>query len=262
MSKGALLFAFNTADTDYVKMAEIAAKRINYFLNIPCSLVTDNPITNATFDKIIYLASDSSNTKGSKVWLNKGRYNAFDLSPYDETLLIDTDYVVNSPQLSYVFDFYDDFSCHNAVSFLMYPNTVQEQLGMYSMNILWATVMFFKKTKRMEHMFSAMKMVQHNYSHYRNLHGFASGTFRNDYALTIANRIVNGHIDDSSDFIPWNLLHVGARTTIQSQNVSNFNTNFTVTLDLPHLNKKEYINIKDTDFHMLDKKNFMELFNE
>ena len=231
MSKGALLFAFNTADTDYVKMAEIAAKRINYFLNIPCSLVTDNPITNATFDKIIYLASDSSNTKGSKVWLNKGRYNAFDLSPYDETLLIDTDYVVNSPQLSYVFDFYDDFSCHNAVSFLMYPNTVQEQLGMYSMNILWATVIFFKKTKRMEHMFSAMKMVQHNYSHYRNLHGFASGTFRNDYALTLALKIVNGHSTNARDFITWNLVHLGKNTQVTKSNEEEFDTTFKIVYD-------------------------------
>lgn len=262
MTKGALLFAFNTPDTDYIKMAEIATKRINYFLNIPCSLVTNNSVTNTVFDKIIYLSSDSSNSKGSKVWLNKGRYNAFELSPYDETLLIDTDYVVNSSRLSTVFDFYDDFNCHNTVSFLMYPNTPQEQLGMYSMNILWATVMIFKKTKRMEHMFSAMKMVQDNYSHYRNLHGFNSGTFRNDYALTIANRIVNGHIDEPSDFIPWNLLHVGARTTIESKDTSDFNTNFTVTLDTPNLNKKEYIKIKDIDFHMLDKKNFMELFSE
>lgn len=260
--RGALLFAFNSADTDYVKMAEITAKRINYFLNIPCSLVTDQLITNPVFDKILYLASDSSNTKHNKVWLNKGRYNAFDLSPYDETLLIDTDYVVNSTQLTTVFDFYDDFCCHNLVSFLMYPNANQEQLGMYSMNILWATVMFFKKTNRMQQMFSAMKMVQHNYSHYRNLHGFTSGTFRNDYALTIANRIVNGHIDEPQDFIPWNLLHVGQHTKIASDDISNFNTTFKVTIDLPNKDRKEYIKIQDTDFHMLDKKNFMELFNE
>jgi hypothetical protein len=143
----------------------------------------------------------------------------------------------------------------------MYPNSYQEQLGMYSMNILWATVMFFKKTNRMQNMFSAMKMVQSNYSHYRNLHGFNSGTFRNDYALTIANRIVNGHIDEPQDFIPWNLLHIGQRTEISSDDISNFNTKFNVILDLPHQGKKEYIKIQDTDFHMLDKKNFMELFN-
>ena len=264
MTKGALLFAFNTQETDYVKMANIASQRINHFLDIPCTLVTDNQIelTTHSFDQIVYLPSDKSNTKNKKVWINKGRYRAFDVSPYQDTLLIDTDYVVNSPMLSTIFNFYDDFNCHNSTSFLMHPDAPQEKLGMYSINALWATVMFFKKTARVKHIFDCMQMVQENYDHYRNLHGFNSGTFRNDYALTIANRIVNGHVDNNSDYIPWNLLHVGDKTTVTSTNVKNFNTEFKITLDIPHKTKKEYTIIKDTDFHMLDKKNFMELFNE
>jgi len=263
MTKGALLFAFNTEEIDYVNMANIASQRINHFLDIPCTLVTDSTISLAShsFDQIIYLDSDKSNTKNKKVWINKGRYRAFDVSPYQETMLIDTDYVVNSPMLSTVFDFYDDFNCHNTTSFLMHPNVPQEKLGMYSMNALWATVMFFKKTNRVNQLFKCMQMVQENYDHYRNLHGFNSSTFRNDYALTIANRIVNGHIDNSADCIPWNLVHASERTTITSTDTANFNTEFKVTLDIPNKNKKEYTIIKDTDFHMLDKKNFMELFN-
>lgn len=264
MTKGALLFAFNTEETDYVKMADIASQRINHFLDIPCTLVTDNNIelVNTSFDKIIYLPSDKSNSKNKKVWINKGRYRAYDVSPYQETMLIDTDYVVNSRALANVFNFYNDFNCHNSTSFLMHPATPQEKLGMYSMNALWATVMFFKKSTRVKQLFECMQMVQENYDHYRNLHGFNSSTFRNDYALTISNRIMNGHIDNKADFIPWNLLHVSNQVTVTSEDTQNFNTEFKITLDIPIKNKKEFIIIKDTDFHMLDKNNFMELFNE
>ena len=103
MSKGALLFAFNTDTVDYFSMAVYTAKRINHFLNLPVTVITDN-IENTIncdyqFDNVIYTESDHSNFKDNKVWLNKGRYQAFNDSPYDETLLLDTDYIINSDKL-------------------------------------------------------------------------------------------------------------------------------------------------------------------
>ena len=41
------------------------------------------------------------------VWYNCGRYLAYNLSPYDETLLLDTDYIVNSNKLLKTFSFSD-----------------------------------------------------------------------------------------------------------------------------------------------------------
>jgi hypothetical protein len=42
MTTGALIFAQNNAQVDYVKLAIFAASRITKFLNIPVSIVTDN----------------------------------------------------------------------------------------------------------------------------------------------------------------------------------------------------------------------------
>ena len=39
MTRGALLFAFNSPKYDYYAMAEHTAKRINHFLNMPVTLV-------------------------------------------------------------------------------------------------------------------------------------------------------------------------------------------------------------------------------
>ena len=89
MTRGVLLFAFNTEQVDYVKMAIATAKRIDHFLNLPVSIVTNLDVDDDIFDKVLLEQADTSNTKHKDIWINKGRYKSFDLSPYDETLVLD-----------------------------------------------------------------------------------------------------------------------------------------------------------------------------
>ena len=55
--KGVLLFAFNNDIVDYYEMAVATAKRINHFLNLPVTIVTDEEslpaIQSYAFDKVI-----------------------------------------------------------------------------------------------------------------------------------------------------------------------------------------------------------------
>lgn len=265
MSRGALLFAFNSPRYNYYAMAEYTAKRINHFLGLPVTIVTDessiptNPLYK--FDNTIIVEPDKNNIRDYVVWINKGRYQAYELSPYDETLLLDTDYVVNSDRLLQTFDISNDFCCHDATSFLMHPKAPQEILSAYSFNTLWATVITFKKTARAKQIFECLEMVQKNYEHYANIHSFIAGVYRNDYALTLALRIANGHLNEQNDIIPWNLLHVGKNTSVYAESTDQFNTEYTVMFDNWQRGKirKEYINIKDTDFHVMNKENFLEL---
>ena len=264
MNRGAILFAFNSPKFDYYKMAVHTAKRINHFLDMPVTVVTDEKSitdTDYVFDNTIITESDTTNYRDWGIWLNKGRYQAYKLSPYDETLLLDTDYMVNSNKLLRVFDYYDDFCCHDTTSFLMQPNAAQEVLSTYSYKTLWATAVCFKKSKRAEQIFDCLEMIQKNYEHYGNIHGFVGGVFRNDYALTLALRIVNGQSSVQQDFIPWNLVHVGKDTSVYRNNDTELNTEYTVMYDNWQRGKirKEYITIKDMDFHVMNKENFMDL---
>ena len=267
MSRGVLLFAFNSPKYDYYAMAVYAAKRINHFLNLPVSVVTDeeSAATNTTyeFDNVIIAPADKTNKRDNTLWLNKGRYRAYELSPYDETLLLDTDYVVNSDKLLKTFDTGVDFCCHDTTSFMMHPGVPQEVLSAYSFDTLWATVIMFRKTKRAKHIFECLEMVQKNYNHYANIHNFIAGVFRKDYALTLALRIANGHSTDPSDIIPWNLVHVGKNTSVYKNNDNEFDTEYTVMFDNWQRGKirKEYTTIKNCDFHVMNKDNFMELIN-
>lgn len=265
MTRGALLFAFNSPKFNYYSMAEATAKRINHFLDLPVTVVTDSeslPSSTAyTFDKIITTAPDKDNVRDWGVWINKGRYQAFEFSPYDETILLDTDYMVNSDTLNRAFDLPTDFCCHDTTSFLMQPGVPQEVLSSMSFQTMWATVVRFNKTKRAEQIFGCLEMVQKNFAHYAQIHGFIANTFRNDYALTLALRIANGHVVPKADIIPWNLVHVGKNTSVYRDSDDEFNTQYTVLYDNWKRGKirKEYITIKDFDFHVMDKASFFSL---
>ncbi len=266
MSRGAILFAFNSPKFNYYKMAEATAKRVNHFLSMPVTVVTDeNSLlekSNYNFDKTIIVEPDKDNKRNWGEWYNKGRYQAYELSPYNETLLLDTDYMVNSDKLLTIFNYYDDFCCHDNVNFLMEPGLPQEVLSTYSFKTLWATVVAFKKSSRTKQIFECLELVQKNFNYYSNLHGFVPGTYRNDYALTLALRIVNGHIINKRDIIPWNLLHTGQKNIQIYRNSENeYNTEYTLMFDTWKKGKlrKDYITIKNLDFHVMNKDNFLEL---
>jgi hypothetical protein len=267
MTRGVILFAFNSPKYNYYEMAKYTAKRIEHFLNLPVTLVTDDdsiPAGESQFwDKVVKITPDKDNFRDWGQWINKGRYMAYELSPYDETLLLDVDYVVNSDKLLKIFDFYDDFCCHNRTEYLMLPGAPQELLSAYSYETLWATVVAFKKTDRAKQIFDSLRMVQENYDHYANIHSFVGGVFRNDYALTLALKIVNGHSDNKNDYIPWNLVHLGKNTQISKNNEDELDTSFKILFDNWQRGKirKEYINITNMDFHIMNKDLFVEIIN-
>lgn len=262
MSKGVLLFAFNSDTVDYMAMAVATAKRANQYLNLPVTVVTDESTDMSKydyqFDHVLYQTADKTNfTIEDNVWINKGRFNAYNLSPYDETVLIDTDYLINSDTLLKPFELYDDFMCHNRTSYLMIPDHFQEQMSDHSFPTLWATVIYFRKTDKAKRIFECMQMVQDNYMHYQQLYNMTVPSYRNDFALTIAVRIVHGQTEDVSVYIPWNLVHVGKNTQVHRET----DTQYTIIYDNWKHGKirKEYMIVENTDFHMMNKKNFMEL---
>jgi len=253
MTRGVLLFAFNTEKVNYYEMAVITAKRANKFLNLPVTLVTDSdslPVKQLyTFDNIVLVPAQKDNINHNGIWYNKGRYRAYNISPYDETLLLDTDYLINSNMLLRLFDMYEDFMCHNTTRYILSDNTDQEIISARSFDTLWATVILFKKTQKVKQIFECLEMVQNNYEHYGTLYNFSTSSYRNDYGLTIALRIVNGHLEDKKNYIPWPLLH--AQKDTKMLRVSD------ITYKAIKYNK--YMIINDTDFHLMDKSNFMEI---
>jgi hypothetical protein len=254
MTRGVVLFAHNNEHTDYYRMASWTAERVSRFLDLPCTIITDDTsiTTNYKFDRVIIREPDRNNHRKQGKWINKGRYEVYTLTPYDDTIVLDTDYVINSAKLLKLFDYDTDFLCHRNCRYLM-EDIKSEMLGKLSSQSFWATVIRFTKTERTEQIFSMIEMVQNNYQHYANIHGFNPATYRNDYALTIALRTVNGQVEHKKDFIPWDLLHVSNNATVSKSTDTKYNLVATIN------DRTTYITVDNCDFHMLHKDNLMEM---
>ena len=256
MTTGALIFAFNNEHIDYLAMARWAAKNINRHLTIPTAIVTDK-----TFTELSYEVCISANPEGNSIrkfadlqenvtWFNSSRTDAYHLSPWNQTLVLDADYVVASNQLSTVLSMPNDFIAHKTAYDIVNQDNFDElnNFGHTNMPMWWATVMMFRKSPEAEMIFDAMNMIKHNWKHYRNLYKISRSTYRNDFALSIALGIVNGHVLDHQG-IPWNLASVTPAHTLTKTAQDQYRVDF-LTPD----QKLRYITICNQDFHAMGKR--------
>ena len=214
MNQGVLIFAFNNEATDYIAMAAWSAKNIRRHLNLPVAVVTDAPEAAAQhkFEHIIATTADTGGSRhfadyGTNVtWHNAGRINAYEISPFDQTLVLDADYVVASDQLLNVLAIPQQF-----VAFKDSVDVANMHehgtWGQYNMPMWWATVMMFRRGNISQYIFDSMQMIRNNWQHYRDLYGIHQSNYRNDYALSIALGLVAGD-EQSVHALQWPMLNV------------------------------------------------------
>lgn len=210
MNKGALLIARNNGNIDYVKQAVFLAKRIKKYLDIPTSIITDSvdylkdSFDQTVFDQIIPIPyEDSKNKKAyhdgtlfykSALFKNEARYLSYDLSPYNETLLMDTDYIICNDLLKNCFKSKNNFMLFKKSEDIAKVRNETEfnHISDYSIDFYWATVVFFRKTDTNEKFFDLVAHIKENWKHYVRVYQLESSMFRNDFAFSIAIHIMNG----------------------------------------------------------------------
>lgn len=194
-SRGVVLFAFNTNTVDYQKIAERASRLITHTLNLPVTIITEmsGPQTNS---RLGY-------AHGTQ-WFNGDRYRAYELSPYDETLLLDSDYLILDSSLLKILDTVEDYTI--MTNNQNFSQSMTGNMGEISLNFVWATAVAFKKTQRSKLLFNLIGRIQNDYQYYSKLYNLRRSNFRNDYAFAIADNILNGYTP--SPGIPWTMLTV------------------------------------------------------
>lgn len=249
-SKGVLYFVFDTDQFSYSKIAEQSAKLVKKFLNLPITVITDQQTTiDFDVDNIIRVGTENeivntrySSSVGHKtVWRNGYRYLAYELSPYDETFVLDIDYLVLNSNLLKLLDTSLDYCLYKNNQYIDIETNYVETMGIFSLPYLWATAIFFRKTKTSELLFDLVKRVQFNYSYYRALYNISAGNYRNDYAFTIADNVLNGY--KLTTHIPWDLKTV----TKNIKSVSYQNDKVVIKFD------NTALVLPMTDLHILDK---------
>ena len=172
MNIGAVIFAQNNKSVNYVKLAIFSAKQIQKHLKIPVSLITDKNSDNedlSIFDTVIYVDDykhtqyrkfyDGSISSAQDEWKNFTRSQIYDLTPYDKTLVIDSDYVINSSVLlpalynDHIFQIYK-----NSFDLANWRDTSSfDRINQYAIPFYWATVFIFEKNKITESFFTLIK---------------------------------------------------------------------------------------------------------
>ena len=207
-TRGVVVFAFNTETVDYVKIADCTSQLASMRLDLPITLITDHDADpKFRYDNIITIDKQGDNFRdGSVQWRNLGRHYAYALSPYQDTILLDTDYLVLDNSLNTLFETEFDYKLmhHNS----NYKGGVYEQMGNTSLPFVWATVVLFRKSKRTELLFDLVAKIQRNYNYYRSLYNIREGNYRNDYAFAIANNILSGYSLNEDQGIPWRMFSI------------------------------------------------------
>lgn len=246
MTVGALIFATNNDQIDYVSMANWSARNIERHLDIPTTIISGDATSNNRrhFTDV-----------GSVVWHNLNRMDAYALSPYDQTLVLDADYVVASNQLKSLLACTQDFLCHRWAYDVTGENdfTGLNYFGRNRMPMWWATVMMFRRSRETELIFDMMQMIRDNWTHYRNLYGNTAETYRNDHALSIALNTVNGHQQNIPD-IPWKLASLVPDHILSQVKQDEYRVEFTNSE-----NRRRWISLKNFDFHAMGKKHLGEI---
>jgi hypothetical protein len=225
MKKGILIFAHNSRDIDYVRMSIVSGGLAKKYLNIPASLVTDKStiewlktskqfdLANTVFENIIEVDRPDVNNfrklnDGDKSktipFINTNRSNAWDLTPYDRTLLIDSDFLIFSNTLAEYWNYNSSFLIGSSMNDVLGNRygvldcwTADEGIPLH-----WATTIMFTKNQESKLYFDLVDHIKKNYNLYSEIYRFDSKTYRNDLAFSISKHILSGFVINNNLNLP------------------------------------------------------------
>ena len=225
MNNGALIFAHNNEKVDYALMSIIAGGLAKKHLGIPVSLITDQSTVDwmktskiydraeIVFDKIILTVQPNTNNKrrlhdGSSAdmvpFTNTDRPSAYDLTPYDRTLLLDSDYLIFSPALNEYWSS-EEVLISQSMADLYETNRAGYQDRYVSdtgVHLYWATTVMFSKNATGKRFFDLVEYVKKHYQYYGDLFRFSTQQYRNDISFSVAKHILDGFETDAVQCLP------------------------------------------------------------
>lgn len=281
-SRGIVLFGINNEHIDYVQLAIMCAAFIRKNMpNINIALITDENSKNAQeskneylldsfFDRVILVPNKDTDiilfdnvrayrdTRYHSVnahFKNESRSSIYDLSPFEETLLIDADYLVMNDALNCVWGSTEDFLINKqATSLLHHPLSGEEfRISPYGIRMYWATVIYFRKCKKSKLIFDLVGHIKENWEYYVLLYEIPGKLYRNDYAFSIAIHILNTSLEgDIVKDLPIPSIHT-ALDLDQFYKIKSPNELLFFINDLKETWKFYVTNIKGINVHCMNK---------
>lgn len=222
MSKGYCIHAYNNLEIDYGTLALCSSLLLkkNCLTNTVCLITSRDTLAqikklhsekliNYAFDSIILVDVsrnvgqrkyfDTRYSSKNQPYYNLNRSDTFSLSPFDETILLDSDYLILDNSFDYVWGGVEDIRINKIVKDLRYNTDTRGfdlRFNNMSIPLYWATCLYFKKNRRANTLFQLMSFIKEHYQYYQGLYNFRpTGYFRNDYALSIAIHMMSGQLE-------------------------------------------------------------------
>lgn len=213
MSRGFLTFAHNpdldSYSIDYGLMAVWQARRIKRYLGLGTTLVTDrktildikthgiSPL--GEFEKVILSTEESWNDQYRPLagnWIpfkNLDRVTAYELTPYDQTMVIDTDILICSTRLNRVWDLDEPLLIsRQARDCIGRPFPDFDHLKDHGIEFIWATEFYFTKCAEAEQFFAWAKECKRQYEWKSRIYGVGASPLRNDHVWSMAAHELGG----------------------------------------------------------------------
>ena len=277
MTRGVLIFAHNTRDIDYALMAMAAGGLAKKNLKVSVTLATDAATidwmktsniyqqASSIFEHIIEVDNPATTNQrrlhdgiNSKTvpFVNANRASAYDITPYDRTLLIDSDFLIMSDRLNEYWEIDQDVLISEAMRDIYHTDRRgyhDKYISDVAPHLYWATTVMFTKSKTSKLFFDLANSIRTNYNYFADMYSFNPAQYRNDISFSIAKHILDGYVTTTVGSLPPVLTTIDKDILLSVDNNSkltmlintNLDTEFCATtiagLDVHIMNKQSLI---------------------
>lgn len=276
MNKGIVILAHNNRKVDYSKMALIAAKFAGKNLELPVSLITDDNtvqwmqqsqtwmLAESIFDQIIIIEKPDTNNQrilydgidcDRVPFLNSNRSVIWHYTPYEQSLLIDSDFIICSDNLNHYWDLNEDVLISGGFNDIQGDRygVLDRWVSETGTHLYWATTVMFRKNENSKIFFQLVDYVRENYKYYADLFRFRPDQYRNDVSFSVAKHILNG-FEKSKISLPDVF-------TVQDKDIlEKINDDGRMIFSIKSNRDTESfypVSIKDQDVHIMNKQSIM-----
>lgn len=274
--RGVCFFAYNNEQIDYIRLAMLASKYVKRHLGVPVTVITDSGTMkwadqslteynlSEYFDNIVITTDemkqnvrrhyDSPWSTFDAQFSNSNKHKVWEYSPYEQTLLLDIDYIVRNNYLNHVWDNYTGVGMFRDARNIRNEPPAARETWLFDAGIKmwWSTVIYFDRSESSELFFNTWAHVADNYEFYRYLYNFPGKLFRTDYCVSIATHILNGMVeDDVVNQLPTNMYFLDQKDDIIEVRTDEW---ICLSNDREEVWKNILVNYGAIDLHVMNKR--------
>jgi len=286
-SRGFLLYAFGSKELDYGKLAVCCALTIksNLKYNNVTLVVdkgTDTWLKKSVPDEILKIAFDNVIVENKRItsgkrrhfdtpwvsfkapFINQFRTNSYQYSPYDETIVLDTDYIVMNNNFDHIWGCQHDLLM-NYTALDLHGKRMgvlsDRRLSKYGIPLYWATLVYFRKCDFSRVFFDLTEYIREEYNFFQFLYEFKAGFYRNDFSFSVASHILSGYVPHGIKQFPDEFI----LTSDQKDSIVEV-VDHNKIIFLAHQPEESWkstlVNIHDMNIHIMNKRELIRVSNE